>query len=261
MRNWFARVAKVPSRPRAGGRPPSLPPGERVYAVGDVHGRRDLLERTDALIARDLETFPPRGSVRRIYLGDYVDRGADSRGVIEHLCRACRGADAPICLMGNHDWWFRGFLEGGEVSPAWLSSGGDVTLASYGVAELPAFDDPAAWTRLRGRLRRWVPAEHRRFLNRLERLVQRGDYVFAHAGIRPGLPLAEQEARDLLFIREPFLSFAGDLGVVVVHGHTVAEEPIVAGHRIGIDTGAYWTGRLTTLVLEDDTQRFLTTGP
>ncbi len=260
MRNWLARFGKVSPRPRADGHPPSLPSGERVYAVGDVHGRLDLLEETDALIARDLETSPPDGVVHRIYLGDYVDRGPDTRGVVERLCRARRGADAPICLMGNHDWWFRDFIEGGAVSPAWLSSGGDATLASYGVADLPPFDDEEAWTRLRGRLRRWIPAQHRRFFNRLEHMARRGDYVFAHAGIRPGLPLDQQETRDLLFIREPFLSDTSDLGVVVVHGHTVVEEPVVRGHRIGIDTGAYWTGRLTTLVLEGDTQRFLTTG-
>jgi serine/threonine protein phosphatase 1 len=105
-----------------------------------------------------------------------------------------------------------------------------------------------------------MPPEHRRFFNGLERLVRRGDYVFAHAGIRPGLPLDRQDGRDLLFIREPFLSDSADLGVVVVHGHTVVDEPEVRFNRIGIDTGAYWTGRLTTLVLEEDTQRFLTTG-
>jgi len=260
LRNWLSKFGKGSHRPRAGGRPPRLPNGERVYAIGDVHGRLDLLEEMDGLIARDLQTFPPRGVVHRIYLGDYVDRGPDSRGVVEHLCRPRRGAAAPICLMGNHDWWFRDFLEGGDVAGAWLASGGDTTLASYGVGPLPAFDDEAAWTRLRSRLRRRVPAEHRRFFNGLERMVQRGDYVFAHAGIRPGLPLDQQEARDLLFIREPFLSETGDLGVVVVHGHTVGEEPIVRGHRIGVDTGAYWTGRLTTAVLEDETQRFLATG-
>ncbi|MFP4126356.1 MAG: metallophosphoesterase [Alphaproteobacteria bacterium] len=260
MRNWFAKLGQGSNLPRAGGRPPRLPAGERVYAIGDVHGRLDLLEEMDALIARDRQTFATRGVVQRIYLGDYVDRGPDSRGVVEHLCRARRGAVPPICLMGNHDWWLSDYLEGGDAAPAWLGSGGDATLASYGVAELPAFDDRAAWTRLRTRLRRQVPAEHRRFFNSLERMVRRGDYLFAHAGIRPGLPLDQQETRDLLFIREPFLSAGDDLGVVVVHGHTVVEQPVVRGHRIGIDTGAYWTGRLTTLVLEDDTHRFLTTG-
>jgi serine/threonine protein phosphatase 1 len=260
LRHWFAKLGKGSQQPRAAGRPPRLPDGERLYAIGDIHGRLDLLAEMDARIARDLRTFPPSGVVRRIYLGDYVDRGRDSRGVVEHLCRARRGADAPICLMGNHDWWFRDFLDGGDVAPAWLSSGGDTTLASYGVAALPPFDDAAAWTRLRSRLRRSMPAEHRRFFNSLERMVRRGDYVFAHAGIRPGLPLDQQDARDLFFIREPFLSDASDLGVVVVHGHTVVEEPVVRGHRIGIDTGAYWTGRLTTVVLEADTRRFLATG-
>jgi len=260
LRHWLSKFGNSPPGPRIAGRAPRLPPGERVYAVGDVHGRLDLLREMEHRIARDVEGVPPTGPVRRVYLGDYVDRGPDSRGVIEQLCGARRRADAPICLMGNHDWWFREFLEGGDVAAAWLPSGGDATLASYGVPDIPAFDDDAGWTRLRGRVRRRVPAEHRRFLNGLERMTSRGDYVFAHAGIRPGLPLAQQHGRDLLFIREPFLSDARDLGAVVVHGHTVVAEPDVRANRIGIDTGAYWTGRLTALVLEEDTQRFLTTG-
>ena len=259
MRNWLARFGHARPRPRAAGRSPRLPDGERVYAVGDVHGRADLLHEMEARIERDLERAPPPGVVRRIYLGDYVDRGPDTRGVVERLCRARRDGSRRTCLMGNHDWWFREFLEGAEVAPAWLSSGGDATLASYGVSEFPPLSDEDAWAKLRSRLRRRVPPEHRRFFNTLERMTRHGDYLFVHAGIRPGLPLDRQDARDLLFIREPFLSDDSDLGVVVVHGHTVVDEPQVRSNRIGIDTGAYWTGRLTTLVLEADTQRFLDT--
>ena len=260
MRKWLAGFARSQHRPRVDGRPPRLSAGERVYAVGDVHGRLDLLRETEALIARDLEAAPPSGSVLKVFLGDYVDRGPDSSGVLDHLSRARGTPEPPICLMGNHDWWFHDFLEGGEPALAWLGSGGDATLTSYGVTEWPPLDDRDAWARLRTRLRRRVPGEHRRFLHGLARQARRGDYLFAHAGIRPGLPLDDQDPRDLLFIREPFLSDTGELGVVVVHGHTVVEAPQVRINRIGIDTGAYWTGRLTTLVLEEDTHRFLATG-
>jgi serine/threonine protein phosphatase 1 len=240
-------------------RAPRVPPGERVYAVGDLHGRADLLDAMDARITADLAERPASARVIRVYLGDYVDRGPDSRGVIDRLARAQRGVEPPVCLMGNHDWWFRDFLETGVVATAWLASGGDTTLASYGVVDLPAFDDERAWAQLANRLRRRMPVDHRRFLNGLATRFGRGDYLFAHAGIRPGLALDRQETRDLLFIREPFLSEPGDLGVVVVHGHTVVDEPAIRRNRIGIDTGAYWTDRLTAVVLEDDTMRFLVT--
>ncbi len=258
MRHPFARFTKRPV-PTAAGRPPRTPPGERIYAVGDVHGRRDLLAAMTGLIDEDRRTRPAPAAVRVIYLGDYVDRGPDSRGVIEDLCRAARGAEPPVCLIGNHDWWFRDFLDGGELSVAWLGSGGDATLASYGIVDLPPAADPDRWAGLRQRLRRRVPGEHRRFLHALQPSHRCGDYLFAHAGIRPGLPLEHQDPRDLMFIREPFLSEPGDLGVVVVHGHTIVQEPELRRHRIAVDTGACWTDRLTAAVLEDDKLRFLST--
>jgi serine/threonine protein phosphatase 1 len=227
--------------------------------VGDVHGRLDLLEDLHDRIAADLVARPPSGPVTRIYLGDYVDRGPDSRRVLDRLCTEARAASPPVFLMGNHDWWLRDFLEGGATPLAWITSGGEATLASYGVHDLPAFDDETAWAELRTRLRRRVPVEHRRFLNGLRTSARRGDYLFAHAGIRPGLAPEQQDGRDLLFIREPFLSDASDLGVVVVHGHTVVEEPQIRRNRIGIDTGAYWTDRLTAVVLEAEEIRFLST--
>lgn len=259
LRDWLTRVGRSVPRPRTHGRPPRVPSGERVYAIGDVHGRLDLLQALERRIVEDLENQPPRAGARRVYLGDYVDRGPDSRGVVEHLCRAARGAEPPVFLMGNHDWWFRDFLDGGDLAVAWLGSGGDATLASYGIVDLPPAADAERWAGLRQRLRRRVPGEHRRFLHALRTSYRCGDYLFAHAGIRPGLPLEHQDPRDLMFIREPFLSEPGDLGVVVVHGHTIVEAPETRRHRIGIDTGACWTDRLTAAVLEDDNLRFLST--
>jgi len=261
LHRWFARRDAAPSHPHADGRPASTPPGERLYAIGDIHGRLDLLARLEDAIADELRARPPRGPVRLVYVGDYVDRGPDSKGVLDRLARAAaRRADTSF-LLGNHDLWFRAFLDGGEAASAWLGSGGDVTLASYGLIDLPALGDTAGWARARTWLHRRMPASHRRFLAGLQPGVRHGDYFFAHAGIRPGLPIDRQERRDLVFIREPFLSDESDLGVVVVHGHTVGEAPVVRRNRIGIDTGAYWTGRLTAVVLEDQTLRFLQTTP
>jgi serine/threonine protein phosphatase 1 len=145
------------------------------------------------------------------------------------------------------------------VGPSWLRYGGDVTLFSYGVRVPQDADDAAAFERLQAALRERIPQEHVDFLRRLELSFETGDYLFVHAGIRPGVPLDQQMADDVLWIREPFLSWKQDFGKVVVHGHTVEPEPVVRRNRIGIDTGACWTGCLTSLVLEEGNQRFLNT--
>ena len=226
------------TRPNVAGEPARVPAGERIYAVGDIHG----------------------GSVTVVHLGDYIDRGPDTRGVVDTLLAPRSGPVQRVFLMGNHDRWLRQWLETGLLQPAWLQSGADATLESYGITDFPPPGDEAAWTALRQRLLRRMPPGHRRFFNQLQLMHRHGDYLFAHAGIRPGVPLRQQQPVDLMFIREPFLSEAGDLGVVVVHGHTVTEEPVVRGNRIGVDTGAWRTGRLTALVLEDDRFDFIATG-
>ena len=251
----------IDETPLIGDRPPRVPDGIRVYAIGDVHGRMDLLRALEAKIVADAAACASRCRNLLVYLGDYVDRGFDSRKVLDHLCSEPADGFDRVMLLGNHDAWLRDFLAGEPVGESWLRFGGDATLLSYGV---PLALDRSAPERLedaRERLLAAVPASHLRLLDELELVLPFGDYLFCHAGIRPGVPLANQVEDDLIWIREPFLSWTGDAGKVVVHGHTVEDVPAVRRNRIGIDTGACFTGNLTCLVLEGADHRFLSTGP
>jgi serine/threonine protein phosphatase 1 len=234
----------------------SGPEGLRLYAVGDVHGRLDLLRDAHARIGADLARRPCP-SFRIIHLGDYIDRGPDSAGVIDRLIEVCGDGDG-VCLAGNHDVLVPAFLaDPEEAGDFWLTYGGEETLASYGVDPL----SPALLNRpfrvIRDAFAAALPARHRAFFDSLPFLERQGDFLFVHAGIRPGLRLERQTPRDLTFIREPFLSHEGDFGVVVVHGHTIVREPEVRPNRVGIDTGAFRTGRLTTFVVEGRETGFL----
>lgn len=243
--------------------PAAVPAGKRVYAVGDIHGRADLLDDLMRQIDADL-TGCDGVAVRPllIFLGDYVDRGADSRGVVERLLRLAEGWPDTGFLRGNHEQAMLDFLDGAESGRQWLRFGGRETLASYGIDADFSADDGAAIAHARQALERALPTAHRMFLRGLGLSVTVGDYFFAHAGIRPGIPLAAQAADDLIWIREPFLSSRRDHGKVVVHGHSIHYQPEQRGNRIGIDTGAFATGRLTCLVLQERQRRFLVTnGP
>lgn len=229
-------------------------PGWRAYAIGDVHGRLDLLDDLLQLIAVDHQTRPAaRGLV--VLVGDLIDRGPDSKGVIDRLRRLDLPGFRLVGLAGNHEEALLNILAG-DPAPieGWLRFGGAETLLSYGadpqaIAALP----PAAAQK---RIAEVIPVEHRFFLEELGDSLRFGDYLFVHAGIRPGVPLEEQSLRDLRWIREPFLSDTRDHGMVVVHGHTISDEVEEVGSRIGIDTGAYATGRLTALAIDGD-QRWL----
>lgn len=242
-------------RSEAGPRP-RAPAGTRLYAIGDIHGRDDLLARLHGLIEADLAARPI-GAATAVYLGDYVDRGPSSFEVIERLLHEPLAGCQAVHLTGNHEAMMLTFLDHGD--DVWLFNGGGETLASYGIEG----GDP--WTgyydvlALRERLREVLPERHLRFLRGLATRFACGDYLFVHAGIRPGRPLDRQKTRDLIWIREPFLSSTTDFGACVVHGHSISPEPEFRGNRIGIDTGAYVTGRLTCLVLEEDEQRLLHT--
>lgn len=236
-----------------------MPHGVRIYAVGDVHGRLDLLQALERRIAADAAASTARAELFAVYLGDYVDRGFQSRQVIEHLVHSPLEGFNRVCLLGNHDAWLRDFVLGAPVGPGWLQHGGDATLLSYGVQLDLRRDEETRLEGAREQLAERMPEEHRAFLDGLEPAFTMGDYFFCHAGIRPGVPLAEQRQQDLLWIREPFLSWTGNAGKIVVHGHSVESEPVVLANRIGIDTGACWTGRLTCLVLEGSERRFLST--
>ena len=235
-----------------------LPGGVRVYAVGDVHGRADLLERLHGLVAEDAARAPAVTMVL-VYLGDYVDRGPDSRAVVDALVRRPLAGFDAVHIKGNHEDFLLTFLEDASVGEIWLMNGGGATLASYGV-EAPAFAyGPAPFEPARAAFAARLPADHLAFLRALAPRHAVGDYLFVHAGVRPGVPLAAQRGADLMWIREPFLDSDDDFGCVVVHGHTPAAEPVVRANRIGIDTGAVFTDRLTCLVLDGPDVRFLHT--
>ncbi|MGH1479153.1 MAG: metallophosphoesterase [Geminicoccales bacterium] len=242
------------------GRPASIPPGICVYAIGDIHGRADLMIEMHRMIMEDCQDLTPGTEKVLVYVGDFVDRGLESSQVLDLLIEEPLPDFGAVYLVGNHDAWFLSFLVDPKIGPSWLRYGGDATLHSYGVRVGMARDDMQYFKRLQRELAERVPAEHLSFLRGLEITFQIGDYLFVHAGIRPHIPIGEQSPDDLLWIREPFLSCNDDLGVVVVHGHTVEAEPTLRNNRIGIDTGACWTGNLTCVVLEEDSIRFLTTG-
>ena len=223
--------------------PGHLPAGRRVYAIGDVHGSLEQLRALHAIIADDLRARPIAAAVV-VHLGDSIDHGPDSAGVLSLLSR---GTDIPhaqvINLLGEHERMLLDALDGDSAAATdWLWSGGKATLASWGLdPNLPRDQWPAA-----------IPAEHVAFLRRLALTHREGDYLFVHAGIRPGVPLARQSRDDLLGIRQPFLWSEQDFGLVVVHGHTANPAPVTQANRIGLDTGAGLGGKLSCAVLEAD---------
>lgn len=236
-----------------------VPDGTRVYAVGDVHGRADLLARLLERIEADARDAADLRKVV-VFLGDYVDRGPDSRAVVERLMAGPPGtgplAGAEwVCLKGNHEEYMVRFLTEIAVGAAWCLSGGLATVRSYAGEQADAVaTDYAA---LQWALSRSLPPAHLRFLSRLKLAHVEGDYLFVHAGIRPGVPLDQQDPTDLLWIRDDFLYETQPMDKMVVHGHTPSTLPEIRPNRIGIDTGAYRSGQLTALVLEGADRRFI----
>lgn len=243
---------------------PRGPDGQVLYAIGDVHGRLDLLADLIDLIHIDMAASPDIQPTV-ILLGDYIDRGSNSPGVLESVLRYQAGAPYKvITLRGNHEQFLLTFLaQDGQVSGhAWLNHGGRNTLASYGVQPPADHLDIDGWTRTARALAAAMPASHHAFLERTQLMAVLGDYVFVHAGVRPDVPLAEQHPDDLMNIRKPFLKAKRPYkDGAVVFGHTIFETPLVETWKIGIDTGAYATGRLTALRLEGDQRRLITTEP
>ena len=247
-------------RPRLGKRsaPPAVPPGARVYAVGDIHGEIGALARLVAMI-RDDAAAAAIGRRVLVFLGDYVDRGLGSRQVIDFLLDDPAPGFETVFLKGNHDACLLAFLEDADAGLDWFGVGGQATLLSYGVPLPPGPRDAAWLERVRAAFARALPGRHKAFLERLSLFHLEGSYAFVHAGIRPGIPLEEQQEQDLLWIRDAFVHDRRNHGRVVVHGHSVTERPENLPNRIGIDTGAYATGHLTCLVLEGESRRFLAT--
>lgn len=225
----------------------------RVYAIGDIHGRLDLLERVIAAIGRDTDRHG--GAALTVTLGDYIDRGPASRGVIERL--AANPFPTPfIALKGNHETLLEAFLADPGGGEHWRRLGGLETLHSYGVpvADLMLGRNYAEASR---RLREALPPHHLDFLLSLKTSYSHGGYFLCHAGVKPGVPLERQNDDDLMWIRDEFLSSTLDFGKIVVHGHTPVEAPDVRPNRINIDTGAFASGRLTCVVLAESGPRFL----
>ncbi len=235
------------SRPRA-------PAGKRLYAIGDIHGCRRQLEALLQQIREDAAPDATWDGGREnvlITLGDHVDRGPGSREVLEILSGSPLPGFTCVHLRGNHDAMMRDFLKDPAAGRLWLMNGGDATCRSY-------LQDPAdSPHELSVALRRALPPRHRSFLESLALSHVEGDYLFVHAGLRPGVPLAEQDPEDLIWIRDPFLLSTLDHGRFVVHGHSPTGAPDRQPNRIGIDTGACYGGDLTCLVLEGEEQRFL----
>jgi len=228
-----------------------VPAGERYYVIGDIHGRLDLFEAMMDAIEADDRAFGEATS-RAVLLGDLIDRGPDSAGVIA-AARDWQSRRSVRILMGNHEAMLLESFEKPEVLRHFLKHGGAETLISYGADRKQLLlGDPAD---IFGRLSEIVPQRDRDFIEGFEEMILAGDYCFVHAGIDPALPIDQQRRSDLLWIRDRFLSHEGSLEKVVVHGHTIFDQVVDCGNRIGIDTGAFRSGVLTALVLEADQRR------
>ena len=236
---------------------PAGPRGSRAYVVGDIHGRLDLLERLLDKIHADIAQRPCRKTLL-VSVGDLIDRGPSSRQVVELLRTYRHEGVRAVFLLGNHEEVLLRVLEGdASLIPSWLRFGGAQCLESYGV-------DPLLLTglsddRIIDRVRQAVPRKHVEFLRSFVDTCRFGDYLFVHAGIRPGVELQEQRQKDLRWIREPFLADDTPHGFVVVHGHTITNEVEERPNRIGIDTGAFATGVLTALAIEGKERWYLDT--
>lgn len=236
------------------------PPDTVIYAIGDIHGRADLLAAIHEQIATDA---PRREATRKqvVYLGDYVSRGADSRAVVDRVMAWLPQGFLRVTLKGNHEDLLLRFLAGElDAGGHWFDYGGQDMLSAYGVAIADRqARDVASLAELRDRFAAALPPAHLAFFRALQVSHRAGDYCFVHGGIRPGVPLAGQDDHDQMWIRRMFLDSDADHGAIIVHGHSIAAHPVVRHNRIGIDTGAYHSGILTCLVLDGASAEFLHT--
>lgn len=235
----------------------SVPAGQRIYAIGDIHGRDDLFAELIDLIRADIVARGP-ARVSLILLGDLVDRGPRSAEVVERALRLREEFDDLRLLIGNHEECFLAALTGDVQRVRYfMRIGGEATIRSYWNSDLDLTE--ATFEEVADRLPAMVPPAHVEFLGGGEDVIEIGDYAFVHAGIRPGVPLHKQDRGDLRWIRNDFLNDLRDHGVMIVHGHTIRDEVDEWPNRIGIDTGAYKTGVLTAIVLEGMERGYLRT--
>lgn len=252
----FGKSSPSPSPAAPSRAPRAAPPGRVVWAIGDVHGCLDLLDALLAEIARDEAADDRPRSV--VFLGDYVDRGPDSRGVIDRLIQIADMADVDArFIRGNHEEKMREFLDDPSVGATWCEYGGDAALASYGLAPPAMRHRKEGWIALSADLRHKLGPRGVRFLDDLEPCLTLGGYFFCHAGALPGVALDDQSERDLMWIRGRFLNDDQPFERVVVHGHTPTDAPHVDHRRIGVDTGAYATGVLTAVRLDGEAETFV----
>lgn len=230
----------------------------RLYCIGDIHGRCDLLQQLHRLIVNDATNY--QDNIIVVYLGDYVDRGPHSKEVIDYLLTNPLPNFKNVFLLGNHEQVLLEFLLDSNMDKAvgWLSFGGLSTLVSYGV-KIMGIPHLGQLPDLKLEFQDKIPKTHVDFFQRLLPYYEKDDYFFVHAGIRPRLKLQHQILDDMLWIRDKFLDSQRFHGKIIVHGHSVTEAPVVRPNRIGIDTGAYNSGILTCLVLENTEKRFLST--
>jgi serine/threonine protein phosphatase 1 len=240
-------------RPNSGVPTAHLPAGQRAYVIGDIHGQLDLFEELILAVERDdLDAGPAETTI--ILLGDLVDRGPDSAGVLDRARRW--QAERPVrILAGNHEEMFLKSFSDINMLRHFLKHGGRETVLSYGVNQKRY--NEATLEDLQNIMRAYVPVEDQIFMRTFEEHFTLGDYAFVHAGINPEVPLEDQTRQDLLWIRDPFLSYPGQHSHLIVHGHTIVEDVVERPNRIGIDTGAYRFGRLTALVLEGSNRRYI----
>jgi serine/threonine protein phosphatase 1 len=251
LKRLFGRKEEIPPRTW------TAPEGQRIYAIGDIHGRLDLL---DQLIVQIEEDNASRNRVRTqiVFLGDLCDRGPDSCGVIERVMQLASASADVRLIAGNHEELLIRAWEGDRRSAGLINRvGGKETMLSYGVDEVEY--DAADLDELLNLITDHVPENHIAFLKSAEDWIAAGDYLFVHAGIRPGDAVEEQRTSDLRWIRREFTDFDGDHGMMVIHGHTITEEVEIRANRVGIDTGAYATGKLTALGIEGTERWFLQT--
>jgi serine/threonine protein phosphatase 1 len=233
----------------------SLPKGQRAYAIGDIHGRLDLLDRLLAMIAAD-DAARGASETTLIFLGDLADRGPDSRGVIERLMDIETLSDGTVFLAGNHEELLIRVWDGERpMASTFNRAGGKETLMSYGITA----DTYDAWDldEMTAQTSRLVPADHIAFLRRFKNWHQMGDYIFVHAGIRPGIHIEDQDVIDLRWIRGEFVRSVANHGAMIIHGHTITADVDEQPNRIGIDTGAYESGILTAIGLEGTDRWYL----
>ena len=235
---------------------PGLSAGRRIYCIGDIHGRYDLLQQLHQAIIADVKAYQHAVSI--VYIGDYIDRGPHSKQIIDYLLSDPLPNFESIFLLGNHEQVLLDFLHNPENAGTWFNFGGLSTLASYDV-KFSGIPQPKQLHDLRLAFQEKIPASHLQFFQQLLPYYEKDGYYFVHAGIRPGIKLKHQRLEDMLWIRDKFLDNQRFHGKVIVHGHSVSDTPVIRPNRIGVDTGAYSSDILSCVVLEGEQQRFLST--